>query len=180
MSHHWDVKAILTTLFMVYAVCYTVTRGHLNLSTPLGTARTFAFFVTAFGLCTFFAPLASANPAVLGRTEWSGLNILKHVYDGSSRLSPVAFDVLSSYLLMLFAILALCLPRPRKALLTLSVLGIICSSWVLEMGHHTLFDWFNNPGNTPRTVSYGPAMYAIEIVMSVLLLVSVNGAENEL
>jgi hypothetical protein len=29
-------------------------------------------------------------------------------------------------------------------------------------------------------VSYGPAMYAIEIVMSVLLLVSVNGAENEL
>jgi len=102
MGHHWDIKPILTTLFMVYAVCYTVTRRHLNLSTPLGTARTFAFFVTAFGLCTFFAPLASANPAVLGRTVWSGLDILKHVYDGTLRLSPVAFDVLSTYLLMLF------------------------------------------------------------------------------
>jgi hypothetical protein len=165
---------------MVYAVCYTVTRRHLNLSTPLGTARTFAFFVTAFGLCTFFAPLASANPAVLGRTVWSGLDILKHVYDGTLRLSPVAFDVLSTYLLMLFAIAALCLRRPRKPLLALSVLGIICSSWALEMGHSTLFDWFASTGRTLRTVSYGPAMYAIEIVMSVLLLVSVNGAENGL
>jgi hypothetical protein len=163
---------------MVYAVFYTVTRRHLNLSTSLGTARTFAFFVTAFGLCTFFAPLASAKPAVLGRTEWSGLDILKHVFDGTLRLSPVAFDVLASYLLMLFAIAALCLPRPRKPLLALSVLGIICSSWALQMGHDTLFDWFSNPGNTPRTVSFGPAMYAIEIVMSVLLLVSVNGAED--
>jgi hypothetical protein len=178
MSHHWDVKGILTTLFMVYAVCYTVTRGHLNLSTPLGTARTFAFFVTAFGLCTFSATLASANPAVLGRTEWSGLDILKHVYDGSLEFSPVAFDVLSTYLLMLFGIAVLCLPRPRKPLLALSVLGIICSSWASEMGHDTLFDWFSNPGSTPGTVSYGPAMYAIEIVMSVLLLVSVNGAED--
>ena len=149
MSHHWDIKAILTTLFMVYAVFYSVTRRHLNLSTSLGTARTFAFFVTAFGLCTFFAPLASAKPAVLGRTEWSGLDILKHVYDGSLRFSPVAFDVLSSYLLMLFAIAGLCLPRPRKPLLALSVLGIICSSWALEMGHDTLFDWCSNPGSTP-------------------------------
>jgi hypothetical protein len=178
MSHHWDIKAILTTLFMVYAVFYTVTRRHLNLSTSLGAARTFAFFVTAFGLCTFFAPLASANPAALGRTEWSGIDIFKHVFDGTLRLSPVAFDVLSSYLLMLFAIAVLCLPRPRKPLLALSVLGIICSSWALEMGHDTLFDWFSNPGSTPRTVSFGPAMYAIEIVMSVLLLVSVNGAED--
>ena len=178
MSHHWDIKAILTTLFMVYALFYTVTRRHLNLSTRLGTARVFAFFVAAFGLCTFFTPLASSNPAVLGRTEWSGLDILKHLYDGSLRFSPVAFDVLSTYLLMLFAIAALCLPRPRKPLLALSALGIICSSWALEMGHHTLFDWFSNPGSTPTTVSYGPAIYAIEIVMSVLLLVSVNGAED--
>jgi hypothetical protein len=80
---------------------------------------------------------------------------------------------------MLFAVAALCLPRPRKALLALSVLGIICSSWALEMGHDTLFDWFA-AGSIPRTVSYGPAMYAIEIVMSVLLLVPVNGAENGL
>lgn len=178
MSHHWDITAILTTLFMVYAVFFTVTRRHLNLTTPLGTGRTCAFFATAFGLCTFFAPLASANPAVLGRTEWSGLDILKHLYDGSLRVSPVVFDVLSTYLLMLFAIAALCLPRPRTPLLALSVLGVICSSWALEVGHHMLFDRFSNPGSTPRTLSYGPAMYAIEIVMSVLLLVSVNGAED--
>jgi hypothetical protein len=150
MSHHSDIKAILTTLFMVYAVVYAVTRRHPNLSTAFGTARAFGFFVTAFGLCTFFAPLASTNPAVLGRTEWSALDILKHLYDGSLRFSPVAFGVLSTYLLMLFAIAALCLPRPRNPLLTLSVLGIICSSWALEMGQHTAFDWFSNPEARPE------------------------------
>jgi hypothetical protein len=179
MNSHWDVKAILTTLFMVYAVCYSVTRRHLDLSTSLGTARGVGFLAAAFGLCTFSATLASANPSVLGRTEWSGLDIVTHVYDGTVRFSLVALDVVSSYLLLLFAIAALCLPRPRKPLLIVSVLGIICSSWALEMGHSTLFDWFTT-GSIPRTVSYGPAMYAIEIVMSVLLLVSVNGAENGL
>jgi hypothetical protein len=91
-------------------------------------------------------------------------------------LSPVAFDVGLSYLLMLFAMVALCLPYARKVLLVISLLGIICSGWALEMGHSLLFEWFTRSDGTLRMlrVSYAPAIYAVEIVMSVLLLISVS------
>ena len=141
MSTHWDVAGILTTLFMVFAICYTITRPRPRLSTSLGTTRALAFLVTAFGLCTFFAPLASTNPSVLGRTQWSGLNIMSQVYTGKLLLSPVAFDVGLSYPLMLFAMVALCLPYARKVLLVISLLGIICSGWALEMGHSWVERW---------------------------------------
>ena len=44
------------------------------------------------------------------------------------------------------------------------------------MGHDLLFDGFARSGGTLKmqSVSYGPAMYEIEIVMSVLLLMSVS------
>jgi hypothetical protein len=90
--------------------------------------------MASFGLCTFFAPIARINPSVLGRTQWSALNILSQVYSGKLALSPVAFDLAASYALMLFAIVALCLPHARKALLAISIAGIICSGWALEMG----------------------------------------------
>jgi hypothetical protein len=104
------------------------------------------------------------------------LNIISQVYAGKLSFSAVAFDIAATYLLMLFAMVALCLPHTRKILLVISLFGIICSSWAGEMGHDLLFDWFSRSGSTLRmqSVSYGPAMYAIEIVMSVLLLMSVS------
>jgi hypothetical protein len=172
MSAHWDVAGMLTTLFMVFTVCYAITRPDPRLSTSLGPA----FLVTLFGLCTFFEPLARTNPTVLGRTQWSSFNIMSPVYAGELPLSSVAFDIAVSYLLMLLAVVAVCLPHARKALLTISVIGIICSSWVLEMGHDLLFAWFTRSDGTLRTlsVSYAPAMYLVEIVPSVLLLISVS------
>jgi len=90
--------------------------------------------------------------------------------------SPVAFDVAAAYLLMLTALLVLFLPRPRKLLLVITVLGVVCSGWALEMGHDLLFQWFIRSGIAIQIlkVSYAPAMYAIEIVMSALLLISVS------
>jgi hypothetical protein len=107
------------------------------------------------------------------------LNIVSVVYAGNLRFSPVALDVIASYLLMLLALAVLFLPHPRKPLLIISIAGIICSSWALQMGHWTLFDWFTRSAGTLTAVkvSYAPAMYATEIVMSTLLLLSVMGAE---
>jgi hypothetical protein len=176
MSAHWDVAGILTMLFMVFTVCYAITRPHPQLSTSLGTARAPAFLVSLFGVCTFFTPLARTNPSVLGRTQWSSFNIMSQVYAGKLPLSSVALDIAASYLLMLLALVALCLPHARKALLVIGLIGIICSSWALEMGHSLLFAWFTRSDGTLQTqsVSYAPAMYAIEIVLSVLVLLSVS------
>ena len=176
MSAHWDVAGILTTLFMVFTVFYAITRPRPRLSTSLGAARAPAFLVTLFGLCTFFAPLARTNPSVLGRTQWSGFNIMSQVYAGKLPLSSVALDVAASYLLMLLAVVALFLPHARKTVLVISIAGIICSTWALEMGHSLLFHWFTRSDGTLRTLSvtYAPAMYAVEIVLSILLLISVS------
>jgi hypothetical protein len=176
MRAHWDVAGILTTLFMVFTVCYAITRPRLRLSTSLGAARAPAFLVSLFGVCTFFTPLARTNPSVLGRTQWSGFNIMSQVYAGKLPFSPVAFDIAASYVLMLSAVVALFLPHARKTLLVIGVSGIICSSWALEMGHDLLFAWFTRSDGTLRTlrVSYAPAIYAVEIVLSVLLLISVS------
>ena len=180
MATHWDIAGILTTLFMVGAVCYTATRGRLDFSAPMGTSSVLAFVVAAFGLGTFFMPLARANPSVLDKSEWSGRDILSAMYARQLGFSPVAFDVIATYALMLVAIAGLFLPRPRKALLITGVIGIICSSWALEMGHWSLFHWFTRSAGTLTavTVTYAFAMYAIEVVMSMLLLIAVIGAEN--
>jgi hypothetical protein len=180
MAIHWDIAGILTTLFMVAAVCYTATRSRLDLSAPMGTSGVLAFVVAAFGLGTFFMPLARAEPSVFGRSEWSSRDILSAMYAGQLRHSLVALDVIATYVLMLFAIAGLFLPRPRKTLLIIGVLGIICSSWALQMGHWGLFHWFTKSAGslTAVTVTYAPAMYAIEAVMSMLMLISVIGAEN--
>jgi hypothetical protein len=176
MSAHWDVTGILTTLFMVFTFCYAITHLDPRLSTSLGAARAPAFLVSLFGLCTFFAPLARTNPSVLGRTQWSGFNIMSQIYAGRLPASPDAIDIAASYLLMLLAIVALCLPHARKPLLLIGLIGIICSSWALEMGHSLLFAWFTRSDGTLWTlsVSYAPAMYAVETVVSVLVLISVS------
>jgi hypothetical protein len=180
MATHWDIAGILTTLFMVGAVCYTATRSRLNLSASLDTSRWLALVVAGFGLSTFFTPFARASPSILGKTDWSARDIVSVIYTGQLRFSAVAFDVIATYLLMVVAIATLLLPRPRKPLLLVSILGIICSSWALQMGRWTLFDWFTRSAGTltPVKVTYAPAMYAIEIVMSMLLLTAVIGAED--
>ena len=101
---------------------------------------------------------------------------MAQVRAGNLRFSPVAFDVAATYLLMLTALFVLFLPRPRKLLLVIALLGVVCSGWALEMGHDSLFHWFLRSGSTLPLlkVSYAPAMYAIEIVMSGLLLISVS------
>jgi hypothetical protein len=90
--------------------------------------------------------------------------------------SAEVLDIASSYLLMLLAAAVAFLPCPRNPLLVISLLGIICSSWALEMGHSLLFDWFIRSGGMLRKVdvSYAAGMYAPEIAMSTLLLIATS------
>lgn len=175
----WDVPAILTTVFMVGTITYWITRSRPAPPLEMSLDRTKAWsaaLVLAIGLATSIMPLATTNPPVLGREQWSALNILSEQYAGNLSISSVGLDIGATYLLMLSAMLALLLPRPRKSLLVISLLGIICSSWALEMGHSLLFAWFTRLDGTfePVHVTYGPAMYAIEIIMCVLVLISIS------
>jgi hypothetical protein len=177
MTTHWDIPAILCTLFMVGALSYWITRRRRMPTGPLGKMQSIpTFLMLAFGLSTFFMPLATTDPPILAKTEWSALDLLSQIYSGKLPFSAVAFDIASTYLLMLLALAALLLPRPRKPLLLISILGIVSSSWALEMGHSLLFSWFTRIDRTLKTihVSYAIAVYALEIVMSALLLIAIR------
>jgi hypothetical protein len=167
----------------VYAVGYWNSRPHpIPKTGSLGTLRTPALVVTALGISTCCVPLVFTHPAVLGRIDWSALNLVGLVVSGNLRLSPVVFDVAISYLLLLAAFVALCFARPRKVLLLLSLLGVICSSWAVQMAHHSLFDWFTHSDGRLALlkISYGPAMYALEISMALLLLIAARGEDLDL
>ena len=178
MSAHWDIPAILTTLFMMFVVLYWITRPNpLSAKSQLSRTQIAAVLVVLVGgLATFTVPLVHTDPAVMGRARWSALDVLSEMRSADFALSPTAIDVLASYALMLIAIVVLVLPPLRHALRIVSLLGIICSSWALEMGHYTLFKWFTPVEGALRhvQVSYGPAMYALPIVMSLVLLLSLE------
>lgn len=175
---HWDGAAMLTTVFMVAAVCYWITRPHaISSGGPFSKSQVAGvILVMALGLATSFLPLARTSVPVAGQTEWSGGDIVLRVDAWKGHPSPEVLGIASSYFLMLLAAAVAFLPRPRNPLLVISLLGIICSSWALEMGHSLLFDWFIYSGGTVRKVevSYAAGMYAPVIAMSALLLIAAN------
>ena len=173
---HWDIPAILVTLVMLFAIYRALLRPHPPAASGLGNLRAGAFLVAGLGLATFFMPLIRTNPAVMGRTQWSGANIGSELVRGSLDFSPVAFDIVCGYLLLLVALVALCFPRPRKALLVTSLFGVMCSNWALQMSRYSLFDWFvkASSGLQLLHIANAPAMYALSLAMSLLLLISVS------
>src|SRR5579862_8080913 len=138
-----DVAGALTMLFMAGCLFYWITRRRrLPDTTISGGARIAALLVIAFGLATLAVPLVRTSPAIFGRTAWPGSAIARELYSGQLRASPVALDLVASYLLLAVAAVGLIVWGSRKLLLLVSILGIAASSWALEMGHDTLFDWF--------------------------------------
>jgi hypothetical protein len=174
----YGVAAILTTLFMAFAVGYSPTRSNIVPNTGDLSKSELAqtFLVTAFGLVTLFVPLARTSiPVAGGQTEWSGLAIALRGDAWKFPPSPVVLDIAASYTLMLFAGVAAFFPRPKKVLLVISLLGVICSSRALEMKQSLLFDWFIRTGGIlPKVhVTFAPGMCFV-ITMSTLLIVSTN------
>ena len=53
-------------------------------TTPLGKRRkSLAFFVVALGIISFFWPLITTDPPVLGKTQWSAWNVVCQIYQGN-------------------------------------------------------------------------------------------------
>jgi len=96
---------------------------------PLGRRRrSLAFLAVAAGLLTFFLPLVTTDPAVMGRSHWSPWNISWQIYEGS--LPPsIPLMATAAYLLLLFAFGALCLDSSRDVLAKIAVFGLF-TSWL--------------------------------------------------
>jgi hypothetical protein len=98
---------------------------------PLGKRRKWlALLVIAIGICTFFLPMVILDTPLLNRTEWSALNIVSKVYEHKlpvqgGRLDEGLIEIALIYLLMPFALMALYLPGPPKALMVISGIGFV-------------------------------------------------------
>jgi len=95
---------------------------------PLGRRRrSLAFLAIVAGLLTFFLPLVTTHPAVMGRSHWSPWNISRQIYEGNLPPSiPLMATV--SYLLLMVAFGALCLTSSRDVLAKIAIFGFF-TSW---------------------------------------------------
>ena len=146
---------------------------------PFGkTRKQMAFVILAIGLLTFTVPLVSTTPPVMGRTQWSAWNIAAQVYarklpvpDG--RFDEALVEIALIYLLMLFALVALCFPRSEKPVRFLAGVGFAISSlakfWRFGFVQ-TFYGYFGHTRNWH--VGAGPAWFVLPFIMPALLLVS--------
>jgi hypothetical protein len=110
--------------------------------------RRLAVAILTLGLVTFFVPLFSISPPVLGSASWSALNLVSGSYAQRFPRVEAYFNlalsgVLLVYSLMLCGLVALAFPNPQKALVTVGVIGSIAGYDPFYWGHqefaHLLF-----------------------------------------
>src|SRR5438445_12823706 len=74
--------------------------------------RSFAFLIVVGGILTFFLPLVTTDPPVMGRTRWSEWNIACQAQAGN--LPPVRYLFRTERVLIVYAAHGGCnLPSPR-------------------------------------------------------------------
>jgi len=120
----------------------------LNLR-PFGkNRRRLAFLVCALGVYTFFLPMVILNPPLLGRTEWSPLNMAVNIYLGNfpvrrGRFDETLIEIGVIYLLILFSLIVMWLPGRPEILFSTSSFGVVLSFlgkfW--EHGFLLTFGW---------------------------------------
>lgn len=154
-----------------------------------------ALLVIAIGLYTFFLPLVTINPPVLGRARWSAMHIAWETWQGKlpepsgshlPRFLDFALSYTSlggialAYLLLLVALATVFSPGYQKALKLTSLIGLAAVGMAFKFAlsdfarlffgiRRTTVEWNGDIG-------YGAAMYAILGVMAALLLVSMTAA----
>ena len=102
-------------------------------------SRTGAIVLIAIGLLSFFEPLITTKPPVMGRAQWSLLDIVRqlqkgglHTSAGNLVLPSISFGL--PYLLMLFAFFNLCFFPAQKVLAWVGVIGAIDASLIFRFG----------------------------------------------
>jgi hypothetical protein len=141
------------------------------------TRRRLAAVILALGLSTFFMPLFSVSPPVMGRSVWTAWNLASHVYAQRSPFADVSFTLGLSgvalvYVLMLCGLVAIVLPRPKKVLVAIAVFGSIAGYDPFYWGHSMFARWlFRSAGMKIGAVQYEPGIYMLIPIMPALLYV---------
>ena len=156
---------------------------------PLGRRRrSILLIIIAVGILTFFAPLITTDPPVLGRTQWSVFELSLHVYQRElppSRqwaIDPVMLPpdpvVLYSLLLCLLAILRF--PGLHRHLAAIAVIGIFVNGemWKFQ-GVDFERTFYGHASYDPnlslsRHVGFGQLVLALLAVFGSVLFVAVH------
>lgn len=149
---------------------------------PLGRRRTLLLLlIVSAGLLTFFVPLITTSPAVLGKERWSIFDVAWHV--GQKELPPsnwsihvvrLPLDPAFVYLLLLGVLSALLfLPRLHKRLAWMALLGIFLT---LEMGQFDDVDFERTFYEQASYRSNFALVHHVDFGQLVLTLLGVYGA----
>jgi len=139
-----------------------------------------AFLVLGIGLASFIGTLVVIDPAVMGRSQWSALDMASGIWDGSfppskgGGIGIVLIDLALAYLLLLFSLLAFCFSRSQKLLKVIGVIGCLLSIEALGRGEQSFKRMFFGLASAHghATITYGAAMYVLSLAMSALVLIS--------
>ena len=138
-----------------------------------------SFVILASGLCTFFMPIFSAATSGVERTGWSPWRIASHVNAQNVRPSDILFNMTLSglaivYALMVCGLVAIHLSRPRKALVSIAIIGSIVGYDPVYWGHHDFTGALFRSMGVTGTVRYEPGIYILSAIMPLLLYVSLK------
>ncbi len=140
-----------------------------------------AFVAVGIGLLTFFLPLISTQPAILGKNRWSMYGIMDGVYAGDffpsrSEIVLLPISLLISYALMLGSLVRLCFARPQALLRFVAGLNILL---VVRSGYWEKSDFqrmfHSSAGSTAwPTVDLGPLTICLLAIMGSLLFITTS------
>jgi hypothetical protein len=162
---------------------------------PLGPRRrSILLVIIAAGILTFFVPLMTTDPPVLGRTQWSVFDLALHVCQRELppsdhwRIDLVKLppDPALLYLLLLFLLVVLLFPSLHRHLAAMAAIGILVNSemWKFQdldfertfYGHLS----YNPNFSLARHVGIGQLVLALLAVYgSVLFVVVQEDLEGE-
>ena len=156
----------------------------VKLARNLGQRRKLlALLIVVSGLLTFFLPLITTEPSVLGRTAWSPWDILWGVYKGD--LLPNRSDVFSLplmapliYVLLLIALAALLQSRSPDVLARIAAIGCCCI-WLWRGDRISFEEMFYGHFSYQhfsliRRVGFGTLTITLLGVMGLLLLLAMD------
>jgi hypothetical protein len=147
--------------------------------------RAGAVVLISIGLLSFFEPLITTKPPVMGRTQWSLLDLVRQLHHGGfhgNLLGDVVVPSLSfglPYLLMLLALASLCFFPSPKLLAWSGVIGAIASALAFRFGDMDLERLFYGKCcSMPGPVKHVKLASVLLIVMVMLTLLSLRGTSE--
>jgi hypothetical protein len=134
--------------------------------------------ILIIGLSTIFLPLFRVSPPVAGKPSWSAWDLAAHVYSRNPPGLGIFFNrslcgLALLYALMLCGFVAAVLPRPQKALVTISVIGSIAGYEPFYWGHQD-FARLLFIATKAGVIEYQPAIYLLIPIMPAVLYMSLS------